>query len=332
MYRFNIQDGKAVETFLSVNDIDYVDCFFQEKDVVLVTNSTEAFTQLKFPVLKSEDQKPYTCRISRNILKTVGTGDIIELINEGENIVLTVYSETKKKIYSCTFPVQVVAISTYVDKLELAAAQQNYYTFNTSELDALIKIAKRCNGVINVIDKVASVILKSGVRVYKRIQIPVNFTITCTAFANLRKCNSLVGSLRDYLIAVSSNLVVLARKSRLGSNQDFEVLTSGRYGSKYIADINLSGIFRFLNKTKVALTSLAIDVERQECQIEASEGVYSIPVFFSNIRHTDVPTEKINLPTDLLTKVICQFDTSDYNVQIKKNFVQLSTDEYIIVW
>ena len=98
MYRFTIQDGKAVETFLSVNDIDYVDCFFQEKDVVLVTNSTEAFAQLKFPVLKSEDQKPYTCRISRNILKTVGTGDIIELINEGENIVLTVYSETKKKV------------------------------------------------------------------------------------------------------------------------------------------------------------------------------------------------------------------------------------------
>lgn len=334
MFKIVFTDVTAFGNFLSINEIDFVDVFFGENTVKFISNSTEVYTEYRMSVLRSASQEPLNCRIGKNFLKSVGQGDVVTVSCTGDNMVLSLYSGNGCLLYTCSFLRQVAASSSYADRVAAAENLGDIRTFNLDRFDGLYKIARLNGGIITAGSGVGAVTLKEAGAVYKEVDgFDTSFAVTSRALACLKKCNNDVGIVKDMLAAVNGGFTVFVQKARMETLDDYSVLSSGRFGAKYTAEINLHNLFRFLYKTKISAESVEIDTNICACIIGTGHCTYTIPVDLKNARTADgAVMEKLAIPVSVLLKVLNVLQLEVYSLRVMKNFIQFKAGGYTIVW
>ena len=334
MFSIKFKDVVVFGNFLSINEIDFVDVFLDKNQVKFISNSNEVYAEYRAASLCSVNQESFSCRISKSFLKSIGQEDVITIACSDGEVRISLYSGKGSLLYSCSFLQQVVAFSSYADRVLLAENIKGLPVFNLGLLEGLYQIARFNGGLVTVDGGAGAVMLKEAGAVYKEIAgIAESFTVTNKALACLKKCSNNVGSLKDMLVAVNGGFTVFVQKARMETLEDYSVLVSGRFGAKYTADINLHNLFRFLYKTKINADSVKINVKTCECVISTGHCVYTIPVDFNNaVLAAGASMEELSVPVAVLLKVLNLLKIETYSLRVMKNFIQFKSGDYIIVW
>lgn len=334
MFSIKFADVTMFGNFLGINEIDFVDVFLDKNRIKFISNSNEVYTEFRTAALCSANQEPFSCRISKSFLKSIGQDDVVTISCSDGEVQVSLYNRKGCHLYSCSFLQQVVASSSYEDRVLLADQLGGLQVFNLGLLEGLYQVACINGGIVTVDNGVGAVTLKEAGAVYKEIAgIGTSFSVTSKALACLKKCSNNVGSLKDMLVAVNEGFVVFVKKARMEFMDDYSVLSSGRFGAKYKADIDLHNLFRFLYKTKINADSVKINVKTCECVIVTGHCTYTIPVSFKNaVVAAGATMEELAIPVTVLLKVLNLLKTEVYSLRVMKNFIQFKSEGYTIVW
>lgn len=331
MYRIEMSDSKVMGSFISINDVDYVDVFLCNDKVKFVTNSAELFAELELPVTKSKGEENFQFRIHKKTLASMVTGDYLILSKESDRISASFYNEYGVLNYACSFDQQVVAEGSYAEKMELAEQTKEGMTFDVSALTNLGRVAKTSTGVINVDRRVASVFLRNGARVYREVDTPMSFAVTSKALDALRKSNCKVISVRDFLLARNDGFYVMATKTRLTTNEEYDFIKE--FGAKFVATVGLGSLFRFMSKLKIISDLVELRVGQSDCLISDSHYEYKVPIVFKGAQLAPgAECDSIAVPLTLLTGTLAMLGYNEFNIRVTKNFTQLTADKYTVVW
>jgi len=332
MVRIVFNDTGQLVRFLSINDIDYVDVLIKGLQCFFITDSNEAFAMLEFPVSRSASQEDFKFRVHRKLLLSLADGDSIEISCTEGDVTMVFFGGDGALNYHCSFKRQVVSETMYLEKIQAAGKIRGGVCVDGGELSEIHRIAKIRGGLINVDRGVAAVLLNSGARVYRKVSADVSFAMTSTAFECLRKCNSRFYSLADYLIAVNQGFCVAVRKARLNSNEEYGLIASKRFGSKFIAEVNLGNLFHFMSRTKTRLESVVVNVEKEECKVASFGSEFTIPISFTN-RQTapNCVVGQVEFPADLVSVILRNLGGSVFTLKLKKNFMQFEHGDFIVV-
>lgn len=331
MYQISIADANVLKSFISINDVDFIDVFFEEHCVRFVTNSTELYAQLVLRAERSRDESDWQCRIHKKTLASLGDGDILKVSKSNESVTTEFYNEYGSLEYSCSFSLQVVADWVYQEKSAAATCPKGL-EFNSDEIVTIGKIAKLSGvGVVCVDSGVACVRLKSGARVYRRVGSSLAFSLTTKSLDALRKCSHIILSVKDWLIAQSGSFTVIANKTRLDSNEEFSYIAE--CGAKFVAKIGLGKLFLFVNRLKVKTDSIVISVVDGMCCVTDTWHEYRIPIKLEGARLAPgAECNEFSIPQSLLTGVLSPIGSNEFDLRITKNFNQLNCGEYVVVW
>lgn len=334
MFSIKFADVTMFGNFLGINEIDFVDVFLDKNRIKFISNSNEVYTEFRMAALCSANQESFSCRISKTFLKSIGQDDVVTVSCSDGEVQVSLYNGKGCHLYSCSFLQQVVASSSYEDRVLLVEQLGGLPVFNLGLLEGLYQIARVNGGIVTVSDGVGMVTLKEAGAVYKEISgIGTSFSVTSRALSCLKKCSNNVGSLKDMLVAVNGGFAVFVKKARMEFVDDYSVLASGRFGAKYTADIDLHNLFRFLYKTKINADSVKINVKACECVIATGHCIYTIPVSFKNAAIVAGATmEELAIPVTVLLKVLNLLKTEVYSLRVMKNFIQFKSEDYTIVW
>ena len=331
MYQISIADEGALKSFLSINDVDFIDVFFEEQCIRLVTSSTELYAQLILRAERSRDENDWQCRIHKKTLASLKDGDVLKVSKNDERVTTEFYNEYGSLEYTCSFSLQVVADWVYQEK-SAATVSPRGLEFNLDELVTVGKIAKLSGvGVVCVDSDVACVRLKSGARVYRRVGSSLSFSLTTRSLDALRKCNHTILSVKDWLIAQNGSFTVIANKARLDSNEEFGYIA--KCGAKFVAKVGLGKLFLFMNRLKVKTDSITISIANGVCCIADTWHEYRVPIKLESAQLAPgAECNEYSIPQSLLTGVLSPIGSNEFDLRITKNFNQMSCGEYVIVW
>lgn len=331
MFYTQFKDVKTLNRFLSISEIDFIDAFVDNGLLKLIISTSEVYAEFSVHVQCSAEQDSVQFRISKKLLQFIIEDDILEFTITNGMIHLSIKDYQEALRYECSFIQQIVEFNVYYDKMNIAKSLEFVPSINTTKLVSIFKIAAASTGVVNCDGGAASVLTKEGPRVYYRTEPMESFSLTCKAFGFLRKCSSDVMNYRDFLIAKYSAFVVIVRKTRLQTNEEFQFLISKRFGAQYVADVNFNQLFRFLSKTKIQVDAISIGLSDFFCTLEAMNASFKVPIQIANIQTTGNLRE-LAIPTSVLNKLLMNVGSVEFRLRVTKYFVQLTTNQFYVVW
>lgn len=329
MFSVKFNDLKTLRNFLSLNVSDYADAIFDGRNLLLVVNSNEIFACYRVPAVGSASQQPVSFRVNKKLLSLVSSEESLEIVCEDSSLMVSAVSNSGVENFSCTFAKQIVPVSEYYDKLEIADSVYGKKSFNLRDFSVLCKIARLCGGVIAVGFGSASVVLSNGVHVFKKYESNGSFSFTSSAFSSLRLCGNSIANVEDYLATSNGNFCVMARKSRMQPVTEYAQIVSA--GAKFIADVDFSKLFRFMDQLKSDAESICVSVDLGCCIVSTMRSEFKIPVPLKNVRFTQSVGE-LEFPISVIDKVLRCFGSCVFNLRVTKNFMQLAVGDYAIVW
>lgn len=332
MIRIYFGSSVNIKSFLQVNNTDYIDVIYRNEICYFITNSNEAFALVRFKAACSAEQGEEKFRIHRNILLGVGADECMDVSVENGLVTASFYDENMLPRCHCTFKVQVVPETMYEEKMNLAADVCEAAVIDGDEYDPLFRIAVLGNGIVNVDDGVAAVFLQNNTRIYSKVTTNLSFSFTKEAFRALCRCSKHFCSVRNYLIAHNEDFFVVVKKARLNSNSEYRLISSNRFGSKYVAEINLSNIFCFLARTNAKIDSITLDFTQEAGLVSSFSAEFSIPVAIENYKLAEgASMEPVSLSASLFSGVLNNLGSNVFTVKVKKNYVQFETERFIVV-
>lgn len=332
MFQFGFGDVKVLNDFLSINDVDYVDCLLEGDSAKLITSTSDTFAEFVFRVHKSANQGDERFRIYKGLLKFITVRDRIGVVIEDGKVLITFYDvDTGVVRYKCSCSQQVVAATVYSTLMELAENLPEAAKVKLGTLSKIEKIANSSTGIVNVDRGVASVLTQEGARVYQKVSEGQTFSVTTKAMSNLKKCNSEVSNYQDFLIASNEKgFTVIVRKSRLQTNEEYQLLKGKHWGAQFTAKADLSDLFRFLSKIKIDIDSIDIDLEEGNCVLSAMRSEFFIPVRLTEV-HTTGKLKRLAVPTMVICKLLHPL-SSVFEMRVTKTFVQMESGDFTVVW
>lgn len=332
MIRVVFDDVKRLHSFLRVSSLDYVDFLLHGEELSLVMDSSEVFAMLVLKAAKSENQDDVKFRIHRNLLASLSQGDALEITADGSDVTIAFYGGQGILNYYCKFTMQVVAEFNYRGRIEMVRNLSDGASIDSEGLEKLYRIAKYNHGLVNVDGGVASVLLRSGERIYHPVKTGLSFAFTSDSFECLRKCDVYFSSVEEYLIAGKDNFFVAARKARLDRNSEYGLIAGNKFGSKYIAEIHLGSLFSFLARMKTDISALELNVETEDCRVEIGDTVFNIPVRVRGSRLAPgAEIGVVRLPTKTVSSILNLLGSNVFTIKVKKNYVQFEFEDYIVV-
>lgn len=332
MLRVEFDNVKKLQSFLHVGSLDYIDFILHGDELSLVMDSNEVFTMVVLRVAKSNNQTDTKFRVHRSLLSSLVQGDSLEITVNDSKVLVAFYNINGFLNYSCEFDLQAVAESSYFNKITLVKNLSDNGKVDSEDLEKLYRIAKYNHGLVNVDDKVASVLLQSGERIYHPVKTDLSFAFTSEAFERLRKCNLYFTSAEEYLVSSKDNFFVAVRKARVSRNSEYGLITSNRFGSKFIAEIDLGSLFSFLGRMKTNISALEIHVDRENCNVEIRDTVFTIPIKISGRRLADgAQMDVLMISTKMINSILNLLGSNVFTLKVKKNFIQFEIDNYVVV-
>lgn len=333
MFKFRIDDLKELNTFLSVNSSnEYVDTFCYGNKIRLVSNSTELFACLILDAQSSENQEDFSFRLNTKLLKSLDSGNSVVLEDSEDKIKMSFYGENDTFYFRSVFTKQAVFDTTYSDKLRLLG-RGTTNAFESDSIFDLAKIAKIFHSFVCVDSGVASVILDSGPRIYKKVSYHDTFALTGEVFSDLRKCNHVFANVGSYIISERGNLSLIARKVIAYENTEYALLHSVKYGAKCIAEINLARLIVFFKKTRIKIDRIHVCVAEKSVKVEGFNSEFTIPVFIKVMELAEgASMSDFNIPSAVLFGFFSSLSEYQFILKQKKSFTQLEQGDITIVW
>lgn len=333
MFRVIFENTAELRNMLSISEMEYIDALFMDDKLMLVANTNEIFVSLQLPVQKSRDQQNFDCRINSKILQSVIDNSVMDVSCTSEMVQLSFSRLDGAKYYSCTFTRQVVLDTAYYDKLKLTSEVHSDVVIDSDQFVDLAKIAKMVNSFVTIDAGAACVMFRNGPRVYKKVTTKQQFALTGSAIMALRKCNSDFLSVHDYVLTASGDLRVLVRKAVLGNNEEYNILMSDRFGAKCIFQMNVGNLLNFFAKTRIKLDSVQIKASDQCVELEAYNSKFQVPIDIKGMQLADGATaDDFYVPAVILFSVMNTIGRYEFMVKQKKSFIQLESEDYVIVW
>lgn len=333
MFQFSFGDVKILNDFLSINDVDYVDCLVRGETMSFVTNTSDAFAEYKFPIHRSDEQKDEEFRIYKGLLKFITVRDTIVIEVKDGNVTMIFWdADSQVTNYRCSCLQQVVATTVYSNLIKMAHSLPEGGKVRLDSLNKMERVAAATTGVLSIEGGAVSVLTREGARAYQKWAGKESFSVTTKALSKLKKCNKEVLDFQDYLIAVNgSGFTVIVRKARLQLNEEYQLLVGKHWGAQFTANIDLGGLFRFLSKVSLDIDSIEIDLKEGSCVLGALRSEFFIPVRLTEVQTTG-KLKKLPIPTMIIKKMLLTLGSSIFKIRVTKTFVELECGEFIVVW
>lgn len=333
MYRITFEDNAKFRAFLSINDISSVDVTLGKDSAEFILNSEEIFAKFTTKCIRSISDEDIEFRVSRSLLASMFRDGAIEVIPVDENTVeIVFYSASGKLLYSAQVPLLTVFQSMYQNKL-LVLQKGLGERIDSNEFTDIVKLAASTDSPINVFNGIASVITRTNARIYKPVETRSAFALTAKAFSVLRKCSAYFYKVAEYMCTVSDGLLILVSTVRLSEVDEYSMLCGSEspYRSRYVTDIDFSGLITFMSSRKIDASSLFIDVHEKKIIISSESVKYIVPIEFTNERCANgYNFQGFSIPMFVLKQIIMNAGTT-YRLAKKDEFISMVSSDGLVV-
>lgn len=307
MYKTKIEDKNLLNTFLSLNETEYVDCLLKRGESVFISNSSNMFGILSVSTEASIGEEPLEFRFPVKILKNIVTEGYVLFELAGDNVVARIHNKDNKCIAMVSLQLQRIFTEAYNDKLEsLAKMTQSAVKLSGKELREISRIGKVAKAIVTVDGGLCGINLAGRSRLFS---VPEDdklkqerFSIYSYSLSKLLSLSGTVYNFENYLCSAHAGLTIMATKCRGESNEDFYLLEE--MGAKMKCDIELSTVMNFIKSMKLKVSEISLDVEKKFCEFTDSAVNYKIPFTVNGLVTSPSATlEPIILPIKVLEQV-----------------------------
>lgn len=333
MYSISLQTNPNFQLFLRISDAEYVDVFLNPGSALFIQNTNEVFSMIQLPVSCTVGEESRAFRIKRGVLKSVSGSGRVECTVRPESVQLKSFEEDERVRYIVTVRNEMVFASIYSDKLDYLSKHSSYEYFDIRELKDMQKIAKAAGSTLNLDNNACGIIFPEGIRVYKRYSCEAPIGISARGFEALRKCSNLFFNVNNFIGAVNGTFAVLVNKVRFSDNEIFHDVAGERFGSSFIAKINIANLRAFLAEKRVEENFLTFSLEKQLCSLVVAGAEYSIPVYMNDVQKSErCSVTELKIPLRLFKTVFNNLPSSNYVLRVKQHFIQLEQNDYYILF
>lgn len=331
MFSVDIKDEHVFYNFLASNDLDYVDVYLHDTIATLVMNTSDVFSVVTEPCTHTPNETSRGFRIPRDLLKQQkrATAFTVRFLEDGQ-VSVSFYNGTEL-LCSGTFIYQQVYSSAYADRLNLL---RNKMVPAGIDLDTIAPLIKLCNtqgGLINIESSVVGAIFQSGVRVYQQLKYDGILCISPKSAQTLRKCDSKIFSIENYVGAYKDDFAILVNKMRVLSNSEFLSLEQAR--SQYRASVDFTNLVSFVSSHPMKIPNFIINLDEKCCTFMENEITYKIPITIRD--EVRAPSDKFHelvLPFSIVRYVLSSLGSTTVQLEKKQFFTQMHLDTFTILF
>lgn len=331
MFSVSIKNENVFLNFLNSGDTDYVDVYLHDTTATLIMNTSDLFSIITMPCTHTPNETSHGFRIARSILKQQKRATAFSVrFTEDSDVKVSFFAGTEL-LCDATFTYQKVYSTNYQDKLQLLRNEAVPSGVSLDKLAPLIKLSTALGGVINIESGVISVILQSGIRIYEKTKYTGILCMSPKHAQTLRKCDSTIFSIENYIGAFKDDFAVLANKLRVSSNAEFFSLDQAR--AQYKAKIDFTNLVAYSSSHPMKIANFTIDLDKQQCTFMEDETTFKIPIGITDeVRAQSDKVHELIVPFSLIRTILSGLGSTTVLFEKKQFFHKMTIGNYIILY
>lgn len=335
MYRIDITNPESDKLFLSINDTEYVDLIIADNVATLVSSTREILAFKRLSVVNVDEDNNFSARLPRKLLFDLITTGYLQLLVTDNELIIQFYEVVDEfsveHTCSVTITRQNIFSGDYLDKLKLLSQLPEYTKVSVANLNKMARIGSQKKCLIDCNYGVACLHLNNTFKVFRKLDVDLNFSVSANSLLTLLKVNTDIFQYQNYLCAENAGLFVLCNTVRGNNNDSYKVILDSK--ASFVADLDLTYLLRVINKFKPDTNSVTVSLDKQDATFYIGNKHFNIPVMTRNLQKGKQDLDcTINIPIDILINLSKVFAGNTVHIENKRTFIQLSKDDFMIVF
>ena len=325
MYSVEIKNKAVFDTFLAAVDTDWVDVVLTPKAAMFTQNVSETFAAYQMPAECSAGEPSYGFRVQKSLLKLLTVEGRINMTVSSDTVEYEFVNDVVRR--TVTAPRHQSFTFQFKEKLEVLQ-RGKASEFNAAELKPMFNIASKLYSFVEVVNGVAGIMTRGGLRIYRKVNAP-SFCLSAKAAHSLYSCNNLWYSSQNYIYAVNGSFGIVVSQCRGSGQEDFSFLEEDDAKAAAVAIIDFTDVTVVASKLPKATISL--DLRAGCCRLANGDVQYAIQTPLEDVRMNDRFNKEVPLLTKLFTDILPKMPSRKVLFRVKPYYCLAEVDGYTIV-